>query len=117
MARIFHLVPQQIWHDAKQKNRYQPPSLKETHFIHCSKADQILEVLKTLYKDCTEDLILLCINEQKVTPPVKYEVPLETPYCLIEYPHIYGALNIDAVEEKKLLKRNEHGNFILPPLF
>jgi uncharacterized protein (DUF952 family) len=117
MAKIFHIVSHTTWEEAKEKNIYEPYSLRDGHFIHCSKADQILEVLKTLFKDCQTDLILLCIDEEKVTSPIKYEVPIETPYCMIEYPHIYGPLNLDAVVEEKIIKRNEHGNFILPPLF
>ena len=113
---IFHIVEKNIWDIAIKKGIYKPLTLKESGFIHCSKADQTLEVAKSFYQD-SNHLIILRIKTSLVKPELKMEVPVEAPYSMIEYPHLYGPLNLDAVENEIPLTKNNSGNFMLPDLF
>lgn len=90
---IFHVVSEQDWQTALQQGYYEAPSLKEEGFIHTSKAGQVQGVLDRYYKGKT-NLILLHIDEAKLTAALKYEM---APSVLEEFPHIFGRLNLDAV--------------------
>ena len=46
---IFHIVPGETWDKSQKKGVYKPLSLKEDGFIHCSKADQTLEVAEMFF--------------------------------------------------------------------
>lgn len=56
-------------------------------------------------------LVLLYINKDKVNAEIKYEDLYNADE---DYPHIYGPLNIDAVEDIKDFIPNKEGNFELP---
>ena len=63
--------------------------------------DKILYVANNFYKE-VKDLLLLRIVESKIQPEVKLEPPYEAPYSGLLFPHIYGELNVDAVDLKSL---------------
>ena len=113
MAKIFHLIPKKDLETAKINGSYEPASLINETFIHCSKADQILEVANRLYKG-RNDLMLIRIAEDLVTPEIKHESPLEAPMSGIRYPHIYGPLNMNSVDKEFLMPCEKDGSFILP---
>ena len=69
------------------------PSLKTQGFIHCSLAEQVLQVANGILPG-RDDLVLLEIEEGKVIPKIIYE-NLEGGDKL--FPHIYGPLNEDAI--------------------
>ena len=75
------------------KGFYEADSLVKEGFIHASKESQVQGVLQRYYKNQT-DLLLLHIDETKLTAPLKYEL---APSVNEEFPHIYGKLNLDAV--------------------
>lgn len=90
---IYHVVNTKSWQNALQQGFYEAPSLALEGFIHTSKAEQVAGVLERYYKGQT-GLLLLHIEENKLTAPLKYEL---APSVNEEFPHIYGALNLDAV--------------------
>jgi uncharacterized protein (DUF952 family) len=90
---IYHVVTEINWQKAVQQGFYEADSLKVEGFIHTSKAAQVQGVLERYYKD-QNDLLLLHIDESKLTAPLKYEL---APSVNEEFPHIYGRLNIEAV--------------------
>ncbi len=92
---IYHVVSQTNWQKALQQGFYEADSLVNEGFIHTSKANQVDGVLNRYYKD-VPDLLLLHIDEKKLTAPLKYEL---APSVNEEFPHIYGQLNLDAVEK------------------
>ena len=61
--------------------------------MHCSTVEQVPGVLTRYYKD-VPNLMLLHIEESKLTAPLKYEL---APSVNEEFPHIFGQLNLDAV--------------------
>ena len=113
MAKIFHIMEKQAWLEVKENDYYSPSSLGSEGFIHCSKADQVLEVANRLFKG-QSNLVILKISELKVHEILKYETPLETPQLTIQYPHLYGPLKIEAIEKVFDLNINKSGNFELP---
>ena len=92
---IYHVVTQQAWEEAKVQGWYAAASLDTEGFIHNSKQEQVAGVLDRYYKG-QKDLLLLHIDETKLTAPLKYEL---APSVNEEFPHIYGRLNLEAVCE------------------
>ena len=90
---IYHVVTETNWQNALKQGFYEAESLADEGFIHTSKAEQVAGVLNRYYKD-QSNLLLLHIDEEKLTAPLKYEL---APSVNEEFPHIYGRLNIDAV--------------------
>ncbi|MBL0146571.1 MAG: DUF952 domain-containing protein [Chitinophagaceae bacterium] len=90
---IYHVIKQQDWQTALQQGFYEAASLATEGFIHASKQEQVQGVLERYYKDAT-DLLLLHIDETKLTAPLKYEM---APSVNEMFPHIFGRLNLDAV--------------------
>ncbi len=90
---IYHIVTNEKWREAKLQGFYEANSLAIEGFIHTSKENQVQGVLERYYKGQT-NLLLLHIDELKLTAELKYEL---APSVNEEFPHIFGALNIDAV--------------------
>ncbi|HEX2682580.1 MAG TPA: DUF952 domain-containing protein [Ferruginibacter sp.] len=96
---IYHVVKANEWQKALQaagpggQGFYEADSLAREGFIHTSKREQVKGVLERYYKG-QSGLLLLHIDECKLTAPLKYEL---APSVNEEFPHIYGRLNIDAV--------------------
>lgn len=92
---IYHVVSRPLWQQALQLGYYEAPSLAAEGFIHLSKQEQVTGVLQRYYKN-TAGLLLLHVEESKLTAPVKYEL---SPSVNEEFPHLFGRLNLDAVVE------------------
>jgi uncharacterized protein (DUF952 family) len=90
---IYHVVTDANWQKALLQGFYEAESLVKEGFIHTSKAEQVAGVLERYYKE-QNNLLLLHINEEKLTASLKYEL---APSVNEEFPHIYGRLNLDAV--------------------
>lgn len=86
--------------------------LKTDGFIHASPADQLTRVANKFYRN-VKNLRCAVVAKAKVRSEVRYE-----PATGGLYPHIYGPLNMDAVEQVIELIPDAHGNFeihISPP--
>jgi uncharacterized protein (DUF952 family) len=90
---IYHVIAGENWQKALQQGFYEAESLAKEGFIHTSNAEQVAGVLERYYKDQV-NLLLLHIDETKLTAPLKYELASSVNE---EFPHIYGRLNVDAV--------------------
>ncbi len=90
---IYHVVSHADWLKALQAGYYEAASLALEGFIHTSQASQVAGVLQRYYQG-QHDLLLLHIDETKLTAPLKYEM---APSVNELFPHIYGRLNLDAV--------------------
>jgi uncharacterized protein (DUF952 family) len=79
--------------------------LDDVGFIHCSFDHQVPQVADAFYRG-RSDVLLLTIDESKVTSPIREENAEGTTDV---FPHIYGPLNVDAVVSARLLERTSDG--------
>jgi len=118
MTTIYHITTATAWKTAcplggagaVSANEYRDDSLKSEGFIHCSTAAQLLKPANEFYHG-QHGLILLCINEKLLTHPVIYEDLYDSG---IEFPHIYGAINLNAIIKTVNFPPNADGSFSLP---
>jgi len=90
---IYHVTTKAAWQKALVDGSYSAPSLESEGFIHNSTEAQVAGVLERFYKNQT-DLLLLHIDESKLTAPLKYEL---APSINESFPHIFGLINVEAV--------------------
>jgi uncharacterized protein (DUF952 family) len=92
---IYHVTTNENWQKAIATGAYEAPSLHTEGFIHNSTAAQVQGVLERYYAGQT-NLVLLHIEESKLTAELKYEL---APSINEKFPHIFGKINLDAVVE------------------
>ena len=98
---LYHLVSQHYLDGQPADEPYAPASLFEEGFIHLSATpEQVAWVANRFYADVV-DLVVLLIDEALLASPVHYD---ETPDG--RFPHLYGALNRDAIVEIVTVTRN-----------
>lgn len=108
MSLILHITPRSQWDEAKTKGVYHCESLKVEGFIHCSTPAQVLPVANAFFTN-QQGLVLLCIDSDRLQSELRYE-PVEG----MDFPHLYGTLNVDAVVEVLEFSPNAGGQFELP---
>jgi glutathione S-transferase len=111
MKYFYHIAKKNDWVEASRNGSYSVSTLgktlNEVGFIHFSFAHQVKMVADFIYKD-TPYLILLKINPSKLKPEVKIEAVDGTDE---KFPHLFGPLNVDAVESVQELKLSPDGSF------
>jgi uncharacterized protein (DUF952 family) len=112
-ALVFHILPGDEWSSIKDRTTYSPHSLHLEGFIHCSTLKQVIRTANRFYLG-SSDLALLWIAINLVNPEIRFEDKLGEG---IEFPHIYGPLNLDAVVGVTVLKRGVSGRFVLKGSF
>jgi uncharacterized protein (DUF952 family) len=105
---ILHITHQDRWQQAQQIEIYQADSLITEGFIHCSHPEQVIGVADRFYRG-QDSLVLLCINPDLVEANIKYEAADGQ-----IFPHVYGALNLDAIVDVLDFPPNPDGSFSLP---
>ena len=105
---ILHITHKHAWDEAMKTGEYRGDTLSTEGFIHCSTLEQVIEVANYLFKGVS-DLLLLVIDEHKVTSAIAFEDPGNGK----QYPHIYGPLNLDAVEKTVDFPPCKDGTFAL----
>jgi uncharacterized protein (DUF952 family) len=91
---IYHITSTDAWKNAQQKSQYLPEGFEKEGFIHCSNKDQIVGVGQRYYAG-QSGLLILGINTDKLDARVVFENLVGGEEL---FPHIYGALNLTAVE-------------------
>lgn len=89
---LYHIVRQDHWDKYKVAFIYFSDNFEQEGFIHFSKESQVLGVLERYYKN-EDDLILLSIDESKLTSEIRFEYSTNNEL----FPHLYGGLNLDAI--------------------
>lgn len=95
---IYHITTQRWWATFADRTYYESPTLADEKFIHLSTAEQVPGVLERYYAGQT-GLLKLHINPDKLTAPLIYEESTNREL----YPHLYGALNKEAIEQVEAL--------------
>ncbi len=93
MVDLFHITTRAAWEAAQSAGEYRAPSLLSEGFIHLSKDRQWLGAANRFFRG-QRDLLLLALRADRLRAPVKLERADGD-----DFPHLYGALNLDAVIE------------------
>lgn len=101
---VFHILKRSEWEAAIPRQIYAPPSLAAEGFIHCSTLQQLPESGNRFFRG-QSNLAVLCIDPQRLTAELKTENT---------FPHIYGALNLDAVTQIIDFPCEPDGSFRVP---
>jgi uncharacterized protein (DUF952 family) len=107
---ILHILPREAWQQAQAAGLYEPPSLQTEGFIHCSTAEQVAGTADRYFRG-QHDLLLLHIDVTQLAADVLYEL---APGTQRYFPHIYGALNLDAVARAEPFETDINGLFQPP---
>jgi uncharacterized protein (DUF952 family) len=94
MSKIYHITSQSEWQKAKETGFYVAPSLNEEGFIHCCDENQV-DFIKEKYYANSTDLVNLCIETTKLSAQFVFEW---SPSLEQTFPHVYGPINVEAVE-------------------
>ncbi|NWG16537.1 MAG: DUF952 domain-containing protein [Chloroflexi bacterium] len=119
MSLIVHIVSRHAWEAARAAGEYRADSLESQGFIHCSTPEQVTRVANAVYRGLA-DLALLVIETEKLAAPLKFEPPVHPASGQPEtgsaelFPHLYGALNLDAVVWVVDFPPQPDGSFTLP---
>ncbi|MEA3438653.1 MAG: DUF952 domain-containing protein [Chloroflexota bacterium] len=102
---ITHICERKKWERAQEEGEYRTVSLETEGFIHCSKPEQVLAVANFLYRD-VPDLLLLWIDTTRLVADLRWEAAVDE-----VYPHLYGSLNLEAVQSVVDFVPDEDGEF------
>jgi len=90
---VYHIASKEEWDKAQNGGEYTVPSLESEGFIHFSTLKQCSQTAN-LYYSSASSLLLLQISSKKLNSKMLWEKSRNEEL----FPHLYGALNIDAVE-------------------
>jgi uncharacterized protein (DUF952 family) len=110
MPIILHIARRSLWERALTRGRYEPESLLKEGFVHCSAPSQVLRVANALYRG-ENDLVLLKINPQCCQAETRWEALYQANEL---FPHVYGPIEVSAVEHVFPFPPKENGSFVLP---
>lgn len=100
---VYHLCIQSDFDRLKTEDSYQTQDLAETGFIHCCTKQQMSGVLDRFFNE-EQELIALKINPSKLKAKIVYELSDQQ---LELFPHIYGCINLNSVEEITSINYND----------
>ncbi len=109
---ILHIASRADWAAAQGLGEYRADSLTGEGFIHCSTIEQVLVPANERFQG-RDDLLLLLIDPTRLVAALVYEDCYETGQA---FPHVYGPLNLDAVQRVIPFPCGPDGRFALPPL-
>jgi uncharacterized protein (DUF952 family) len=108
---IYHLAPAARWRDWPAGAAYLPAEYDADGFVHCTAGDELmLVVANRFYRAVSGDFVLLVIDPDRLTAPLRWERSTDglTPL----FPHIYGPIDRAAVVEERAVRRGVDGEFL-----
>ena len=123
MTHIYHITTRAAVESAHLSGEYRAESLAGQGFIHFSQIFQILGVANAFYAGQT-DLVILVVDVSRLKVELKFEDPSHPgpansaphPDANSLFPHLYGALNLDAIDRVVDFPAGVDGSFQLPAL-
>jgi len=102
MSRILHVATERDWERAQRAGIYAPESLAREGFIHCS-TDAQLERTLALHFAGRTDLMLLVLSTEHLGESLRWDEPAPSRAGEGAFPHVYGPIPIEAIEEVRPL--------------
>lgn len=103
----YHLVPAAVWEAQMFGKQYEPESFAAEGFIHCTDTiEELVAVGNRYYRSDPREFVVLAIDCELVQASIVYEDERRI------FPHIYGALNTDAVLSMQRVVRAGDGTFL-----
>ena len=102
---IYHIAIQGEWESQADSPTYAPDRYRMDGFIHCSDRHQLEGVADHNFHG-RRDLVLLELMPTRLDPETRYEQGGEE-----KYPHIYGAINKDAINRTVRVSSGADGLF------
>ena len=104
----YHLVAEPYYRDLDPADEYVPEGFERDGFIHCTDGiEALIRVGNRYYRDDPRSYLILSIDKRRVVAPLRYDD------AALRYPHIYGALNRDAIMETQEAVRLPRGAFLM----
>lgn len=103
----YHLTPVDYWESRREGEYYLPEQFDDDGFIHCT--DTIAEVIAVgnrYFQGDSRAFVLLEVDCVRVSAPIVYEDPGQI------FPHIYGAVEVAAVQRAFPVERTVAGEFL-----
>ncbi len=104
---LFHLTTKENWNQYKQSGNYEPESLEDQGFIHCSSGNQVENTANRIFSG-EDQILLLVIDASMIREDVKYEEDEEVGE---KFPHIYGPISVNAIIDKIEIQAEDDGQF------
>jgi uncharacterized protein (DUF952 family) len=112
MTTIYKICPAQLWRDAQRAGQFRGAPLDLTDgFIHFSSARQVAETAAKHFPGAT-DQVLVAVDGAVLGAALKWEPSRGGDL----FPHLYGALLMDAVKWVKPLPLGADGRHVFPEL-
>jgi uncharacterized protein (DUF952 family) len=114
---IYHIALESDWESAIEAGEYRISTVGRTlddeGFLHAAYGNQVGGVAEAFYADVSEPLVLLTIDERRLTVPLQVDA---VPGRAEGYRHVYGPLDVAAVVAATPLLRDGQGRLELPDL-
>lgn len=107
---IYHITEYTAWQQALVNGEYRAPSLATEGFIHASTLEQVVGTANLIFHG-QDGLILLVIDSTRLKHELRFE---ESHGPGQKFPHIYGPLNLDAVQKVVEFPHGDEDAFTLP---
>lgn len=105
----FHLAPQSYFDSLDPRADYISRDFARDGFIHCTDgAAEMARTANRYYQSNPEPHCYLYIDKSRVRAPIRYDDAGRI------YPHIYGALNRDAIIAVRVARREADDTFLEP---
>lgn len=104
---LFHITTKDEWQKFNRSGSYEPESLDSQGFIHCSTGGQVENTANRFFGD-KDEILLLVIDATTLHDDIKYEKDEDSGE---KFPHLYTALNTNAIIDKIAIKAENNGEF------
>lgn len=101
---LLHLARESEWKAGWQDGRYSPERFAADGFVHCcDDAETVLQVADAYFRDVTEPVLVIDLDEAALDVEVRREAPAPLdgkPHAHHEgrrFPHVYGSIPARAV--------------------
>ena len=109
---IYHIANKCGFNAQRVAGKYSVASLESEGFIHCcGNESDLLEVANHLFHS-SQDLIVIRIATNALEAAVRWESAPGDPNVNRVFPHIYGSINMEAVDGMHELEIDGSGYFV-----